>query len=391
MSSAQRNPKPGPLTDIVVVALEQAVAAPFATRQLADLGATVIKVERPDGGDFARYYDNAAAEGMSSWFVWLNRSKRSVALDIKSDTGMQTLLDLLESADVFIQNLSPAAARRAGLDAETVSARYPHLIVCTVSGFGDGADVDRKAYDLLIQAEAGLLSITGTEEAPAKAGISIADIAAGMYAYSAILVALLQRHKTGKGSVVRVALFDALVEWMAHPIYLQTLTGKAPSRSGARHATIAPYGPYTTADGDDVLIAIQNDREWKRFCEAVLDDADLVADVRFTTNEVRARNRDALEDIVASRLVRLPREQLLDRLDKADIAAATLKSVAQVAADPRLASKWTPVHAGDLEVKVLTPPVRHSDFEFVIGDVPRLGEHDREFGRGLGDGSASVT
>ncbi len=263
---------PPPLDGVLVVTLEQAVAAPFATRQLADLGARVIKIERPGRGDFARDYDSAAGDGMSSWFVWLNRSKESVVLDLKTAGGALALDALIEAADVFVCNLSRAAIARLGLDAGPLAARHPRLIACQLSGYGDdGPYADRKAYDLLVQAEAGVLAVTGSPAEPAKAGISIADIAGGMYAYSGILAALLQRDRTGRGGVVRTSLFAALAEWMSNPMLMATLTGSPPARNGARHASIVPYGSYLTADGHDILLAVQNEAEWVRLCRDVLD------------------------------------------------------------------------------------------------------------------------
>jgi itaconate CoA-transferase len=281
---------------MLVVALEQAVAAPFATRQLADLGARVIKIERPGRGDFARDYDSAAGEGMSSWFVWLNRAKESVVLDLKADAGRRALDSLIARADVFVCNLAPAAIRRLGLDAARLTERHPRLVACQLSGYGEtGPYADRKAYDLLIQAEAGILAVTGSPDAPAKAGISIADIAGGMYAYSGILSALLQRTATGRGGVVAVSLFAALAEWMSHPLQLTRLTGQPPSRQGARHATIVPYGDYVTAGGDKVLLAVQNEAEWTRLCRDVLDLPGMASDRRFSGNQQRVEHREEVE------------------------------------------------------------------------------------------------
>ena len=260
-----------PLDGLLVVALEQAVAAPFATRQLADLGARVVKLERPGRGDFARDYDSAAGDGMSSWFVWLNRSKQSVITDLATSEGRRALAALIGRADVFVCNLAPATIRRLGISAAQLSARHPRLIACEISGYGDtGPYADRKAYDLLVQAEAGVLAVTGSPEAPAKAGISVADIAAGVYAYSGILAALLQRGRTGRGGVVQVSLLDALAEWMSHPLLFTSLTGLLLRRTGARHASIVPYGSYRTADSADILLAVQNEAEWARLCRDVL-------------------------------------------------------------------------------------------------------------------------
>jgi itaconate CoA-transferase len=363
-----------PLDGTLVVALEQAVAAPFATRQLADLGARVIKIERPGRGDFARDYDSAAGDGMSSWFVWLNRSKESVVLDLKADHGRRMLDMLIGRADVFVCNLAPAAIRRLGLEAVSLAERHPRLVACQLSGYGDvGPYADRKAYDLLVQAEAGVLAVTGSPEAPAKAGISIADIAGGMYAYSGILSALLQRARTGRGGVVTVSLFGALAEWMSHPLQLTKLTGRPPSRSGARHATIVPYGDYVTADGDEVLLAVQNEAEWARLCRDVLDLPDMASDSRFAGNQQRVQHRDDLERRLRRAVARLATGELLRRLGQAKIAYASVKGVDQVVSHPQLADRWTAILAGDRRVEVLPPPVQHSGFGAVLGPVPSHG------------------
>ena len=296
-----------PLAGITVVSLEQAVAAPYATRQLADLGARVIKVERPQGGDFARGYDRAV-HGESSYFVWLNRGKESLTVDFKQPEGRRIVERLLEGADVLVQNLAPGAAARMGLDAESVARTHPQTITATISGYGqDGPWSDRKAYDLLVQAEAGLLSVTGSPADVARTGVSIADIAAGMFTFSGILTALYTRATTGAVHPVSVSLFDALVEWMSQPLYYGRYGGTAPPRTGARHPTIAPYGPFTAGDGGTVLLAVQNPAEWQRLCETVLDRTDLVADPRFATNPDRVANRDELEAIISSVAARLTR------------------------------------------------------------------------------------
>jgi len=363
-----------PLDGLLVVALEQAVAAPFASRQLADLGARVIKIERPGRGDFARDYDSAAGDGMSSWFVWLNRSKESVVLDLKSGDGRQVLDALIDRADVFICNLAPAAIRRLGLEAGQLTARHPRLIACQLSGYGDaGPYAGRKAYDLLVQAEAGVLAVTGSPEAPAKAGISIADIAGGMYAYSGILTALLQRTRTGRGGAVKVSLFGALAEWMSHPLQLTKLTGTPPPRSGARHATIVPYGGYLTASGEEVLLAVQNEAEWIRLCRDVLDLPGLATDRRYSGNQQRARRHDEVERSLRPAVARLATSELLRRLERAQIAYASVKGAAEVVSHPQLAGRWTAIMAGDRRVEVLPPPVEHSSFSPVLGPVPGHG------------------
>ena len=384
---------PPPLNGVLVVTLEQAVAAPFATRQLADLGARVIKIERPGRGDFARDYDSAAGDGMSSWFVWLNRSKESVVLDLKTTGGRRALDALIEAADVFVCNLAPAAIARLGLDAGQLAGRHPRLVACQLSGYGDdGPYADRKAYDLLVQAEAGVLAVTGSPGEAAKAGISVADIAGGMYAYSGILAALLQRERTGRGGVVRTSLLHALAEWMSHPLLLATLTGSPPARNGSRHATIVPYGSYLTADGGEILLAVQNEAEWLRLCEA-LDLPGPATDPRYAGNQRRVAHRAEVEDLLARAVARLPAAELVRRLAAAQIAYATVREVGEVVTHPQLASRWVPVSAGGREVTVLPPPVTHSGFGPALGPVPRHGEHTdavlAEFAAGAEPGGAA--
>jgi itaconate CoA-transferase len=372
----QINDEIRPLDGVLVVTLEQAVAAPFATRQLADLGARVIKIERPGRGDFARDYDSAAGDGMSSWFVWLNRGKESVVLDLKTAPGRQALDALIGRADVFVCNLHPAAVRRLGLEPARLTAQYPRLVACSVSGYGDqGPYAERKAYDLLIQAEAGVLAVTGSRDEPAKAGISIADIAGAMYAYSGILTALLQRERTGRGGTVSVSLLHALAEWMSHPLQLARLTGSAPQRTGARHATIVPYGGYVTADGDEMLIAVQNEGEWNRLCREVLDAPEMAEDPRLSGNEGRVGHRDEVERRVSAAVARLPTAGLVERLERAQIAYASVNRVEEVLAHPQLAGQWTAISAGGRLVDVLPPPARHSSFGPVLGPVPAPGQH----------------
>jgi crotonobetainyl-CoA:carnitine CoA-transferase CaiB-like acyl-CoA transferase len=366
-----------PLAGITVVAVEQAVAAPFATRQLADLGARVIKVERPDGGDFARHYD-ATVKGLSSYFVWLNRSKESVTLDLKRPDGARLLERLLERADVFVQNLAPGAAGRLGTAPAALRARHPRLIVCNVSGYGSsGPFASKKAYDLLVQGETGLVSITGTDEEPAKAGISVADIAAGMYAYSGILTALIARGATGRGSTLEVSLFDALGEWMTHATYYTAYGGSAPRRTGADHASIAPYGPVRGADGQRILIGVQNDREWRRFCADVLGWPGMADDDRFRTNAQRVRNRAALHIVIESSLGSLTAADIAARLEAAGIAWARLNSVDQYLSHPQLGERdvWREIGSPAGPLRALVPPVRMEDVEPVMGDVPALGQH----------------
>jgi itaconate CoA-transferase len=365
-----------PLDGLLVVTLEQAVAAPFATRQLADLGARVIKIERPGRGDFARDYDSAAGDGMSSWFIWLNRGKQSVVLDLKSDGGRRALDALIARADVFVCNLAPAAIGRLGLAAERLAARHPTLIACQLSGYGEnGPYAGRKAYDLLVQAEAGVLAVTGTADEPAKAGISVADIAGGMYAYSGILAALLQRGRTGRGGTVTVSLFAALAEWMSHPLQLARLTGEPPARTGSRHATIVPYGGYQTSDGREVLIAVQNEAEWVRLCREVLDLPGLAADQRFAGNARRLARRGQVEAQLRPAVAGLTAAELVARLERAGIAYASVRGVDQVLTHPQLAGRWTDITVGDRRVAVLPPPAEHSGFEPVLGPVPGCGRH----------------
>jgi itaconate CoA-transferase len=366
-----------PLKDITVVSVEQAVAAPFATRQLADLGARVIKIERPDGGDFARGYD-VTVKGLSSYFVWLNRTKESLTLDLKRPEGARILATLLERADVFVQNLAPGAADRLGMAAPDLRARHPRLIVCNVSGYGtSGPYAEKKAYDLLVQSEVGLMAITGTGDAPAKVGISVADIAAGMYAYSGVLTALYAREKSGQGATLDVSLFDALGEWMGQPAYYTAYGGTPPPRSGSNHASIAPYGPVRAADGGQVFLAVQNAREWTRFCADVLGSPELAGDERFRTNTVRVTNRNALSAAIESALGPLSTADVIARLEAAGIAYARLNSVAEYLEHPQLVERdgrreiGSP--AGTLRATI--PPVRMHGVEPALGDVPALGQH----------------
>ena len=365
-----------PLAGITVVALEQAVAAPFATRQLADLGARVIKIERPDGGDFARHYD-ASVKGLSSYFVWLNRSKESLTLDLKRPEAQDVLGRLIARADVFVQNLAPGAADRLGLSAAALRTRDPRLIVCAVSGYGAaGPYASKKAYDLLVQNEAGLVSITGTPDGAAKAGISVADIAAGMYAFSGVLTALLARATTGCGAAIEVSLFDALGEWMAQPAYYTMYGGAPPPRSGAAHASIAPYGPVRAADGE-IVVAVQNAREWTRFCADVLGWPELERDDRFRTNALRVQNREALRLAIESTLGPLPVAEVVRRLETAQIAYARVNGVAEFVGHPQLVDRdvWRDVDSPAGAVRAALPPVRIDGVEPVMRAVPALGEH----------------
>jgi len=375
-----------PLHGITVVAIEQAVAAPFATRQLADLGARVIKIERPDGGDFARGYDTTV-KGLSSHFVWLNRSKESLTLDLKRPEAQRVLARLLERADVFVQNLAPGAADRLGASPAGLRAHYPRLVVCSVSGYGSsGPYSQKKAYDLLVQSEVGLISITGTEETPSKVGISIADIAAGMYAYSGVLTALLARTATGEGTTIEVSLFDALAEWMGFAAYYTAYGGSAPPRSGPNHASIAPYGPFRSREGGDVYLGIQNAREWTRFCADVLRVPDLADDERFRTNSARVEHRVALHEAIEAVFRDLSAPEIIERLEAARIAYARLNSVAEFVEHPQLTARdcWRDIESPVGPLRALVPPVRMEGVEPVMNAVPSLGQHSQAILKELG-------
>src|SRR6266542_3481693 len=366
-----------PLKDVTVVSVEQAVAAPLATRQLADLGARVIKIERPEGGDFAREYD-ATVNGLSSYFVWLNRGKESLTLDLKHAAGADVLARLLERADVFVQNLAPGAAERLGTVPADLRARHPGLIACTVSGYGSsGPYAEKKAYDLLVQGEVGLISITGAADAPAKVGISVADIAAGMYAYSGILTALLARARTGEGAAIEVSLFDALAEWMGSPVYQTAYGGSSPPRSGAHHASIAPYGPFAAGDGGRISLGIQNAREWSRFCTDVLERPQLEDDDRFRTNSLRVTNRAALHDAIDAVFSARSTAEIIGRLERARIAYARMNSVAEFLSHPQLTdrNRWRDIDSPAGPLRALLPPVQMTGVEPCMGDIPALGQH----------------
>jgi itaconate CoA-transferase len=366
-----------PLDGITVVSLEQAVAAPFATRQLADLGARVIKVERPGVGDFARGYDETV-RGLSSHFVWLNRSKESVALDLKSESGITALKALVARADVFVQNLAPGAAARLGLDAATLRREHPALVHLSISGYGEGGPyTTKKAYDLLVQCEAGLVSITGSPEHPAKVGISVADIAAGMYGYSGVLSALLRRFRTGEGATLEVSMLEALAEWMGFPLNFTTYGGRPPVRSGAAHAAIAPYGPFTCAGGEQVFLGIQNEREWAVFCDAVLGDAALAHDSRFASNSQRVEHRGELDALVHTVFAGLTADEAVTRLEAAGIANARLRDPEGLAAHPQLAARerWRDVDSPVGVLRQLLPPVVPDGLEPRLAPVPSVGEH----------------
>lgn len=368
---------PLPLEGITVVALEQAVAAPFATRQLADLGARVIKVERPGVGDFARGYDTTV-KGLSSHFVWLNRSKESLTLDIKQPEAKDILNQLLAAADVFIHNLAPGATERLGFGTEKLREEYPRLIVCGVSGYGSsGPYRDKKAYDLLVQCETGLVSISGTPETPSKVGISAADIAAGMYAYSGILAALFRRERTGEGAALDVSLFESLGEWMGFPAYFTAYGGEQPQRSGARHASIAPYGPYACGDGEIIFLGIQNEREWERFCEEVLEQPAMAQDERFVTNSDRVSNRDALDAEIEDVFKRFSAAETLQRLEEVQIANARMRTIDDFLDHPQLEARdrWREVGSPAGPLHALLPPSTMAGVEPVMAPIPEVGEH----------------
>ena len=365
-----------PLHGVTVVSIEQAVAAPFATRQLADLGARVIKIERPGEGDFARRYDTSV-RGMASHFVWLNRTKESVTLDLKRPEAVSVLERLLARADVFVQNLAPGAADRLGLAAPTLRTQYPRLVVCNVSGFGSsGPYASKKAYDLIVQSEVGILSVTGTESTPSKVGVSIADISAGMYAYAGILTALLARKDTGQGTIVDVSLFDSLGEWMGYPMYYTAYGGSPPERTGARHATIAPYGPFRTRDGA-VVVAVHNDQEWIRFSTDVLGQPNLAADPRFRTTPLRFEHRVALTDAIETAFGTLTSADALERLEAAGIANARVNSVEEYLRHPQLAASdsWREIESPVGRLRALRPPVRLDGVEPAMGPIPTVGQH----------------
>ena len=381
-----------PLDGITVVSLEHAIAAPFCTRQLADLGARVIKVERPGAGDFARAYDGRV-KGQASHFVWTNRSKESLTLDLKQPGALAALKTLLGQADVLVQNLAPGAAARMGLGYAALSPIHPGLIVCDISGYGeDGPYRDKKAYDLLIQSEAGFLSITGTPESPSKAGNSVADIAAGMYAYTNILSALLLRGRTGRGSHIDVSMLESLSEWMGYPLYYAYDGATPPPRTAAAHASIYPYGPFVAGDGGTVMLGLQNEREWKAFCELVLQDAALAVDPRFDSNARRNEHREALRDIILALFGKLSTEQVVARLDEAQIANARMNDMADLWAHPQLQARqrWQTVGSPAGDIPALLPPGRNSAFDYRMDPVPAVGEHTEAILRELGQSDDAI-
>ncbi|KVN68225.1 CaiB/BaiF CoA transferase family protein [Burkholderia ubonensis] len=375
-----------PLEGIKVVTFEHAIAAPFCTRQLADLGARVIKVERPSVGDFARRYDERVS-GLASHFVWTNRSKESITLDVKQPAALEVVHKLLADADVFVQNLAPGATQRLGLDYDTLRERHPRLIVCDISGYGlDGPFRDKKAYDLLIQSESGFLSITGSDGEPAKAGCSIADIAAGMYGYTNILAALIERGRTGRGRHIDVSMLESMVEWMSYPLYY-AIDGQSPPRQvGASHATIFPYGPFTAGDGNTVMLGLQNEREWKRFCDTVIGMPELAADERFGSNSRRVANRDELTAVIARAFSTLTAADVIGRLEQAGIANARMNDMHGVWTHEQLAARhrWTRVDTPVGEIPALLPPGVGPTDHPRMDPVPALGQHTDAVLRELG-------
>jgi crotonobetainyl-CoA:carnitine CoA-transferase CaiB-like acyl-CoA transferase len=375
-----------PLAGITVVTLEHAIAAPFCTRQLADLGARVIKIERPGSGDFARGYDERV-HGLSSHFVWTNRSKESLALDVKHPEAKKILGALVGRADVLVQNLAPGAAARLGLSYDALSPAHPRLIVCDISGYGaDGPYRDKKAYDLLIQSESGFLSITGTTEAPAKAGCSIADIAAGMYAYTNILAALIDRERTGRGTAIDVSMLESMVEWMSYPLYYAFDGATPPPRTGAAHATIYPYGPFPAGDGKVVMLGLQNEREWATFCREVLERPELATDDRFATNSRRSAAREALRAIIIEVFRPMTAAQVIERLDAAGIANARMNDMHEVRAHPQLGARqrWVDVETPAGKVPALVPPGLPPSPPPRMDPVPALGAQTSAILRELG-------
>jgi itaconate CoA-transferase len=370
-----------PLEGITVLTLEHAIAAPFCTRQLADLGARVIKVERPGSGDFARAYDQRV-NGLASHFVWTNRSKESITLDVKHPQGQEILHRLVAQADVLVQNLAPGAAARLGLSHEALSPTQPGLIVCDISGYGDdpaqpGPYRDKKAYDLLIQSESGFLSVTGTPDDMAKAGCSIADISAGMYAYSNILAALLQRGKTGKGCRIDVSMLESMAEWMNFPMYYAFEGAAPPPRAGAAHATIYPYGPFEAGDGKVVMLGLQNEREWQVFCAKVLEQPGLATDPRFASNTLRTASRAELRGVILAAFAPFTAAQIIERLDAAQIANAQVNTMQDVWTHPQLQARerWTEVESGAGSIPALWPPGMPREWSPRMDAVPTLGQH----------------
>ncbi len=393
-AAASKSAKKGPLPleGITVVSLEHAIAAPFCTRQLADMGARVIKIERPGVGDFARKYDERT-RGMASHFVWTNRSKESLTLDLKHADAGPVLEQLLAQADVLVQNLAPGAAARMGLSFEALHAKFPKLIVCDISGYGEGGPYEtKKAYDLLIQSESGFVSVTGSADEPSKAGCSIADISAGSYAYSSILNALLLRHKTGLGSHLDVSMLESMVEWMSFPMYYAFEGAAPPPRSGASHATIYPYGPFPVGDGNTIMLGLQNEREWVIFCEKVLAQKALAIDPEFDNNTKRTANRARLRAVIVELFSKMTIAQVEQKLEEAQIANARVNEMKDVWAHPQLKARnrWTEVQSPVGLLPALLPPATNNQFDARMDPIPGIGEHTRAILKELGVTEAAV-
>jgi itaconate CoA-transferase len=383
---------PLPLEGITVVSLEHAIAAPFCTRQLADMGARVIKIERPGVGDFARKYDERT-RGMASHFVWTNRSKESLTLDLKHADAGPVLEQLLAQADVLVQNLAPGAAARMGLSFDALHAKFPKLIVCDISGYGEGGPYEtKKAYDLLIQSESGFVSVTGSAEEPSKAGCSIADISAGSYAYSSILNALLLRHKTGLGSHLDVSMLESMVEWMSFPLYYAFEGAAPPPRAGASHATIYPYGPFPVGDGNTIMLGLQNEREWVIFCEKVIEQKSLAVDPEFDNNTKRTANRARLRAVIVELFSKMTIAQVEQKLEDAQIANARVNEMKDVWAHPQLKARnrWTEVQSPVGLLPALLPPATNNQFDARMDPIPGIGEHTRAILKELGVDEAAV-
>jgi len=375
-----------PLDGITVISLEHAVSVPFATRQLADLGARVIKIERRDHGDFARAYDSRV-KGQSSYFVWANRSKESLTLNLKHPEAKQVLIRLIGQADVFIQNLAPGATQRLGLSNEALRPNHPELIVCDVSGYGtEGPYSEKKAYDIMVQAESGLLSVTGTADAPSRAGFSAADVSAGMYAYSHILSALILRMRTGEGSHIDLAMLDCLTEWMSNPLYYAYDNAPPASRSAASHPSIYPYGPFKTGDGKTILLGVQNEREWVRFCGIVLQQPALAESADFVSNIKRSEHREALRTLIEQAFSSLTADEVLTRLDEASIGNARMNTMNDVWEHPQLKvrQRWRDIESPSGTIPALLPPGTSDRYEFHMGNVPALGEQTEAILKELG-------
>lgn len=381
-----------PLEGVTVVALEHVIAGPFCTRQLADLGARVIKIERPEVGDPARAYD-ARVKGLASHFVWTNRSKESITLDLKRLEAQQIVHDLLADADVLVQNLAPGAAARMGFSYEQLAPEYPRLIVCDISGYGaDGPYRDKKAYDLLIQSESGLLSVTGTPETPSKAGCSIVDIASGMYAYTNILAALIQRGRTGTGCRIDISMLESMAEWMSFPLYYAYDGASPPVRAGASHATIYPYGPFPAGDGKSVMLGLQNEREWAVFCDKVLMRPELKTDPRFSSNPLRSKARQELYPIIVETFSSMTAAQIVERLDAAQIGNAQMNDMHDVweHAQLRARNRWVDVDTPNGPIKALLPPGVPESFDPRMDPIPAIGQHTDAILGELGYDAAAI-